>query len=154
LFANELHATTFFRNSSSVVRFNGFTMSMIPDEKVREVRARATILDVVSDYVNLKKSGSNFLGLCPLHGEKTPSFSVNPAKEIFHCFGCGAGGDVFGFIMRMEGLTFPESVKFLAKRVGVVIEDVHRLLRKNAGRKNLKHCDGYWNVLRHSMPGY
>ena len=98
-------------------------MSMIPDEKVREVRARATILDVVSDYVNLKKSGSNFLGLCPLHGEKTPSFSVNPAKEIFHCFGCGAGGDVFGFIMRMEGLTFPESVKFLAKRVGVVIED-------------------------------
>jgi DNA primase len=98
-------------------------MSMIPDEKVREVRARATILDVVSDYVNLKKSGSNFLGLCPLHGEKTPSFSVNPAKEIFHCFGCGAGGDVFGFIMRIEGLTFPESVKFLAKRVGVVIED-------------------------------
>ena len=98
-------------------------MSIIPDEKVREVRARATILDVVSDYVNLKKTGSNFLGLCPLHGEKTPSFSVNPAKEIFHCFGCGAGGDVFSFIMRMEGLTFPESIQFLARRVGVVIDD-------------------------------
>ncbi len=97
---------------------------MIPDEKVREVRARATILEVVSEYVSLKKSGTNYLGLCPLHGEKTPSFSVNPVKEIFHCFGCGAGGDVFSFIMRMEALTFPESVKLLAKRVGVVIEEL------------------------------
>jgi DNA primase len=98
-------------------------MSMIPDEKVREVRARATIVDVVSEYVSLKKSGTNFLGLCPFHSEKTPSFNVNPTKEIFHCFGCGVGGDAFSFIMRIEGLTFPEAVKLLAKRVGVVIEE-------------------------------
>jgi DNA primase len=98
-------------------------MVMISEDKVREVRSRTAILDIVSEYVRLKKSGANFLGLCPFHHEKTPSFNVNPAKEIFHCFGCGVGGDVFGFIMRIEGLTFPEAVRFLARRAGVTIED-------------------------------
>jgi len=98
-------------------------MVIISDDKVREVRSRAAILDIVSEYVRLKKTGVNFLGLCPFHNEKTPSFSVNPSKEIFHCFGCGVGGDVFAFIMRIEGLTFPEAVRFLATRVGVTIED-------------------------------
>ena len=98
-------------------------MSMIPDDKVQEVRERAAILDVIADYVSLRKSGANYLGLCPFHGEKTPSFNVNPAREIFHCFGCGVGGNVFSFIMKMEGLSFPETVKFLAKRVGVTIEE-------------------------------
>jgi DNA primase len=96
---------------------------MIPDDKVSEVRERASILEVVSDYVSLRKSGANFQGLCPFHGEKTPSFNVNPARGIFHCFGCGLGGNAFSFIMKIEGLTFPEAVKFLAKRVGVVIEE-------------------------------
>ncbi len=96
---------------------------MIPDDKVQEVRERAAILDVVADYVNLRKSGANYLGLCPFHGEKTPSFNVNPGRAIFHCFGCGVGGNVFSFIMKMEGLSFPEAVKFLAKRVGVIIEE-------------------------------
>ncbi len=90
---------------------------------MREVRSRTAILEIVSEYVHLKKSGANFLGLCPFHHEKTPSFNVNPAKEIFHCFGCGVGGDVFGFIMRIEGFTFPEAVKFLARRAGITIED-------------------------------
>jgi DNA primase len=98
-------------------------MSMIPDDKVQEVRERAAILDVIADYVSLRKSGANYLGLCPFHGEKTPSFNVNPAREIFHCFGCGIGGNAFSFIMKMEGLSFPEAVKFLAKRVGVTIEE-------------------------------
>jgi DNA primase len=98
-------------------------MSIIPDDKVQEVRERASILDVVADYVSLRKSGANYLGLCPFHSEKTPSFNVNPAREIFHCFGCGVGGNAISFIMRMEGLSFPEAVKFLAKRVGVEIED-------------------------------
>jgi DNA primase len=98
-------------------------MSMIPDDKVQEVRERATILDVVADYVSLRKAGANYLGLCPFHGEKTPSFNVNPGRAIFHCFGCGIGGNVFSFIMKMEGLSFPEAVKFLAKRVGVTIEE-------------------------------
>ncbi|HEX9023536.1 MAG TPA: DNA primase, partial [Geobacteraceae bacterium] len=98
-------------------------MSMIPDDKVQEVRERAAILDVVADYVSLRKSGANYLGLCPFHGEKTASFNVNPGRAIFHCFGCGVGGNVFSFIMKMEGLAFPEAVKFLAKRVGVTIEE-------------------------------
>jgi DNA primase len=98
-------------------------MSIIPDDKVQEVRERAAILDVVADYVSLRKSGANYQGICPFHGEKTPSFNVNPARAIFHCFGCGVGGNVFSFIMKMEGLSFPEAVKFLAKRVGVEIEE-------------------------------
>ncbi|MBI1921233.1 MAG: DNA primase [Geobacter sp.] len=98
-------------------------MTNIPDDKVREVRERASILDVVSEQVSLKRSGSNWLGLCPFHQEKTPSFNVNPAKGIFHCFGCGVGGDAIDFVMKLEGLSFPEAVNFLAKRVGVQIED-------------------------------
>jgi len=96
---------------------------MIPEEIVREVRERASILDIVSDYVGLKKSGVNYLGLCPFHAEKTPSFNVNTNKGIYHCFGCGVGGDVVSFVMRIEGLAFPEAVRFLAGRVGVVIPE-------------------------------
>jgi DNA primase len=96
---------------------------MIPDDKIAEVRERAGIVEVISDYIGLKKSGANYLGLCPFHGEKTPSFNVNPARGIFHCFGCGVGGNVVTFVMKMEGLSFPEAVKLLAKRVGVTIEE-------------------------------
>lgn len=96
---------------------------MIPEEKVREVAERISIVDVVSDYVQLRRSGANFQGLCPFHAEKTPSFNVNPAREIFHCFGCGAGGNAFSFIMRIEGLSFPESVKLMARKAGVEIEE-------------------------------
>lgn len=98
-------------------------MSNIPDDKIREIRERAPILEVVSDYVSLRKSGANYQGLCPFHGEKTPSFNVNPARGIFHCFGCGVGGNAITFVMKMEGLSFPEAVKFLGKRVGVEIAD-------------------------------
>lgn len=96
---------------------------MISEEKVREVRERASIVEVISEYMSLKKSGSNYQGLCPFHGEKTPSFNVNPARGIFHCFGCGTGGNVVTFVMRMEGMSFPSAVKFLAKRVGVEIPE-------------------------------
>lgn len=96
---------------------------MIPDEKIAEVRERAGIVEVISDYIPLKKSGANFQGLCPFHGEKTPSFNVNPARGIFHCFGCGVGGNAVTFVMKMEGISFPEAVKLLAKRVGVEIEE-------------------------------
>lgn len=98
-------------------------VQMIPDEVVREVRERASILDVVGDYVRLKKAGVNYLGLCPFHSEKTPSFTVNPAKGIYHCFGCGVGGDVISFIRQMEGVSFPEAVRFIARRVGVSIPE-------------------------------
>lgn len=96
---------------------------MIPEEKVREVAERISIVEIVSEYVQLRRSGGNFLGLCPFHGEKTPSFNVNPAREIFHCFGCGAGGNAFSFVMKMEGFSFPEAVKLLARKAGVEIEE-------------------------------
>ena len=96
---------------------------MIPEEKVREVAERLSIVEVVSEYVQLRRSGGNFLGLCPFHGEKTPSFNVNPAREIFHCFGCGAGGNAFSFVMKMEGVSFPEAVKILARKSGIEIEE-------------------------------
>jgi DNA primase len=94
----------------------------IPQHKIDEVRSASDVLDLVSGYVTLKKSGRNYFGLCPFHPEKTPSFSVNPDKQIFHCFGCGAGGNVFTFLMRHEGISFPEAVKFLAQRAGIRLE--------------------------------
>jgi DNA primase len=96
---------------------------MIPEEKILEIRERLDIVAVVSSYLPLKRSGANHQGLCPFHGEKTPSFNVNATRQIFHCFGCGVGGNVFSFVMRMEGLSFPEAVRRLGSQVGVTIED-------------------------------
>src|SRR2546430_15588640 len=84
-----------------------------------EIRAATDIVDFVSRFVNLKKAGQNWKGLCPFHMEKTPSFMVNPRKGIFHCFGCGVGGDAFGFLMRQDKLSFPEAVRALATPAGV-----------------------------------
>jgi DNA primase len=96
---------------------------MIPEDKVREVAERLSIVEVVSEYVQLRRAGANYTGLCPFHAEKTPSFNVNPAREIFHCFGCGAGGNAFSFIMKIEGLSFPEAVKLMARKAGIEIEE-------------------------------
>ena len=99
-------------------------MSTIPSEKIDQVRNASDITDIISGYLSLRPQGKNLFGLCPFHHEKTPSFSVNPELQIFRCFGCGAGGNVFTFVMRIEKLTFPESVKFLAKKAGIeVVED-------------------------------
>lgn len=95
----------------------------IQDEKVSEIRSAADILEVISESVQLKKAGQNYMGLCPFHSEKTPSFSVSPNRDIYHCFGCGAGGDVFSFIMKRDGLSFPEAVRVLAGRYGVDIPE-------------------------------
>ena len=94
---------------------------MFSEDIINRVRDNIDIVDLVSGYVSLKKTGKNFVGLCPFHSEKTPSFSVNPEKQIFHCFGCGAGGDAFKFVESQEGLNFPEAVKRLASRAGVVL---------------------------------
>lgn len=92
---------------------------MFSEDIISRVRDSVDIVDLVSGYVSLKKTGKNHTGLCPFHAEKTPSFSVNPDKQIFHCFGCGAGGDVFKFIELQEGLNFPEAVRALAGRAGI-----------------------------------
>lgn len=89
-----------------------------PEEVVEELRSRVNIVDIVGGYVALKKKGANYFGLCPFHGEKTPSFSVAPGKQIFYCFGCGKGGDVIKFLMEYENITFSEAVVQLAERVG------------------------------------
>lgn len=94
---------------------------MIPEDKIREVKNSADIVEVVSEAVSLKRAGKNYLGLCPFHSEKTPSFTVSPDKQIFHCFGCSEGGSVINFVMRHEGLSFPEAVRKLAGRYGVEI---------------------------------
>ncbi len=91
--------------------------------QVDEVRGAADIVKVAGEYVKLRKAGQNFMGLCPFHQEKTPSFAVHPGKQIFHCFGCGVGGDVFKFVMLIENLTFPEALRRVAEKVGVKLRD-------------------------------
>ncbi|MCC5942210.1 MAG: DNA primase [Balneolaceae bacterium] len=98
---------------------------MITDDKKEEIRMAADIVEVVGDYVKLKKSGSGFTGLCPFHNEKTPSFHVTPKLGIYKCFGCGESGDVFSFVMAQEGISFPESLRTLADRYGIDIPDEH-----------------------------
>ncbi|MGH7262442.1 MAG: DNA primase [Candidatus Rokuibacteriota bacterium] len=88
---------------------------------LEEIRSRVDLVDLVGQFVNLKRAGENWKGLCPFHAEKTPSFMVHPKKGIFHCFGCGVGGDAFGFLMRQDRLAFPEAVRVLAQRAGVAL---------------------------------
>ncbi len=89
------------------------------DELIDEIRSRNDIVDIISQYVVLKRSGRNFFGLCPFHKEKSPSFSVSPDKQIFHCFGCGVGGNVFHFVSKIENLSFKETIEMLAERTGI-----------------------------------
>lgn len=95
-----------------------------PDELVEEIRAKNDIVEVISGYVRIQKKGSNYMGLCPFHNEKSPSFSVSGSKQIYHCFGCGAGGNVFTFLMNYENFTFQEAVKELADRAGVALPEI------------------------------
>lgn len=93
----------------------------IPQDTIETIRDRVDIVDIVAQYVDLKRTGSSFKGLCPFHDEKTPSFVVSPEKQIFHCFGCQKGGNVFTFLMEMDGVSFPDAVRALGKRVGVEV---------------------------------
>lgn len=99
-------------------------MANYSDELLEEIRSRNDIVDVVSQYVSLKRKGRNYFGLCPFHNEKSPSFSVSPDKQIFHCFGCNVGGNVFHFIMKIENVSFFESVAILATRAGIELPTV------------------------------
>ena len=99
---------------------------MIPKETVAKIIETAEIVDVVSDFISLKKRGANYLGLCPFHNEKGPSFTVSPAKGIYKCFGCGKSGTPVNFIMEHEGLTYPEALRFLAKKYSIKIEEIEQ----------------------------
>src|SRR5712692_5558202 len=98
-------------------------MARFGQSEIEEVRTRADIVDLIGTHVRLRRAGRNFVGLCPFHNEKTPSFSVNQERGFFHCFGCGAGGTVFDFLMKIEGLTFPEAMESLAKRHGIMLPE-------------------------------
>ena len=94
-------------------------MRLISDDMINQIKENSDIVDIIGEYVDLKKAGSSFKGLCPFHNEKTPSFTVDRKKQLFHCFGCGAGGDVVSFIMQKEGLSYPDSLKYLAQKAGI-----------------------------------
>jgi len=98
-------------------------MPYIPANIIEEIRSRFDIVEIISSYIELKKTGKNYSGLCPFHADKTPSFTVSPDKQIFHCFGCQSGGNLFTFIMQIEELSFPEAVRFLGEKAGIKIED-------------------------------
>ena len=99
-------------------------MARYSDEIINEVRQANDIVDIISQYVHLKRSGRNFFGLCPFHNEKSPSFSVSPDKQIFHCFGCGVGGNAFTFISKIEGINFVEAVQTLAERANIQLPNL------------------------------
>ena len=100
-------------------------MPFYADSVLDEVRSAANIVSIVSEYVALKKRGRNHVARCPFHTEKTPSFNVNEEKQIFMCFGCGLGGDVFKFVMQIEHLSFPEAVRFIAERHGIALPETN-----------------------------
>ena len=112
----------------------------IPQNFIQELLARADVVEVVGRYVQLKKGGANFMGLCPFHGEKTPSFTVSPAKQFYHCFGCGKNGNAIGFLMDYAGMNFVEAVKDLAGRYGLQVpeEDLSPADRAKAAEQRQK----------------
>jgi len=128
----------------------------IPEDRIEEIRNRVNIVDLVSEYVTLKKAGRNHIGLCPFHREKTPSFTVNAEKQIYHCFGCGEGGNAFSFLMKVNNMTFPEAVRHLAGKLGVTLpsrelsaeERSHRDLRESLIRANRIAAAFYEKTLR------
>ncbi|MEW5784652.1 MAG: DNA primase [Bacillota bacterium] len=103
----------------------------IPESVVEEIRRHTDLVSLVAEYLTLEKQGKNMIGLCPFHSEKTPSFTVSPEKQLFHCFGCGASGNVFSFIMKLDNLTFPEAARTLAGRAGIKIPERRAALSKH-----------------------
>ncbi len=128
-------------------------MPFYSEDIVEEVRQRSDIVDVISRYVRLTKKGNSYFGLCPFHNEKTGSFSVTPGKQMYYCFGCGAGGNVFTFLMEYENFTFGEAMEVLAERAGVALpkqeyssaqraeaDRRQRLLRLTERRRSIFMC--------------
>ncbi|HEX9136796.1 MAG TPA: CHC2 zinc finger domain-containing protein, partial [Nitrospirota bacterium] len=96
---------------------------LISDDIINQIRDRTDIVEIVGQHVSLTRAGQNLKGLCPFHQEKSPSFTVSPSRQIFHCFGCGAGGNVFAFLTRITGASFPETVRELGRKVGIEVQE-------------------------------
>jgi len=129
-------------------------------EIIDEIRSKADIISLVSEYVKLRKAGKNYVGLCPFHQEKTPSFTVDPDKQLFYCFGCGQGGNIFTFLMKMENMTFPDAVQELARRYGVrlpqptlSVEQEKRKAELDGIRKGLKFAHQQYRQMLFSKQG-
>src|SRR5690625_4011398 len=134
--------------------------NQIPEEIIEDVRKANNIVDVIGEYVQLEKQGRSYFGLCPFHGEKTPSFSVTQEKQIFHCFGCGKGGNVLSFLMEIEGFSFYEALDFLAKRAGIALPDVGSQKRFSHSEENQRILDAhewltklYHHLLKYTKDG-
>lgn len=133
-------------------------MPLIPEPLLDEIQSRADIAEVISRYVPLRRAGRHFKALCPFHKERTPSFHVNTEKQIFHCFGCGVGGNIFSFLMQQERLTFPEAVRQVAEQVGVSIPEAAEQAGSNGHTQQLftildKACRFYERQLAHPQRG-
>ena len=135
-------------------------MAYYSDELIEEVRTRNDIVDVISDYVRLQKKGSTYFGLCPFHNEKTGSFSVSPNKQMYYCFGCGAGGNVFTFLMQYENFSFPEAMEALAERAGIELpkQEMSAQAKKEADKRQIlleinKAAGKYYYMLLRSEHG-
>ena len=116
--------TTPGRTPQSAAGAASYNRSMaIPQSFLSELLARVDVVEVVGKYVQLKKGGANYMGLCPFHGEKSPSFSVSPTKQFYHCFGCGKNGNAIGFLMDHTGMGFIEAVKDLAQQIGMQVPE-------------------------------
>jgi DNA primase len=121
----------------------------ISEEKINDIRQSVDIVDIVSDYVQLKKQGRNYFGLCPFHGENTPSFSVSPDKQIYHCFGCGAGGNAFSFLMELEGYSFVEAALKLAEKANIDLEiEATSIAKEKSVSKDLQQMMEAHDLLR------
>ena len=135
-------------------------MPFYSDDLIEEVRSRNDIVDVISNYVRLQKRGSTYFGLCPFHNEKTASFSVTPGKQMYYCFGCGAGGNVFTFLMEYENFTFAEAMQALAERAGVElpVQEYSPQMKREADRRQRllevnKEAGKYYYMLLRSEHG-
>ncbi len=118
---------------------------------IEEIKSRIDIVEFVSEYLNLKKTGENYKALCPFHSEKTPSFVVSPSKQIFHCFGCGAGGDVFSFLIKHENISFTEAVRLLAERAGVQLKGYSHNTEGQSRRQTLLEIHRLANEFFHRL---
>ncbi len=115
--------------------------SFISEELIERISNHFDIIDIISQYIPLKKAGRNYKALCPFHEEKTPSFVVSPEKQLFHCFGCGVGGNLFTFFMKWEKITFPEAVRMVAEKVGISIPTLDTEKKKGVGREEFYHTN-------------